>query len=374
MNRTFRRSLCALALALFAIVAPIANTSRATTRAADNSLLSALPAFDGVLIFDMKQLLDKALPNLLAAEPSLIEKMNREFQKATDESGIDPRSVEQVAIGFRIPDNAMKGQSPFVALLRGRFDSADLIQKGFKTARKHKNPPDVRESTYQGKTIYLIKDKTPAAKPSGESGASGDSPGGMGAMAGQMMQQEVAVTAFDSNTVAIGDVSSVRTTLDTSAGRVSKDLVDLATRTPNAIVGFSGIVPAGALKQLTSNGDPISLAAGGIKNFYGSIAANGGDFETRVVARTEKNDQAQTLSAGAKLLLSFAPDALKNTGTPSIGDNKFDPVVLLKYFTISDEANEVIVVYRVPQTDLAPLVHALAAPKKSDKPATDSKQ
>lgn len=368
MTRRFPRSLCALALALFVFVAPAVRAGNMPISIApdDNSLLSALPASDGVVFFDFKQLIDKALPALFASEPAIIEKMNAEFRKATDKSGVDPRSIEQVAVGFRIPDGAMKGQAPFVALIRGRFDSADLIQKGLKAARSEKNAPDVRESTYQGKTIYLIKDKTPA-KPSGDTEPGNDAPGGMNAVAGQMMtQQEVAITTFDSNTVAIGDASSVRTTMDANAGRgehVSKDLVDLATRTPNAVIGFSGIVPASALKQITSNGDPVSQAAGGIKNFYGSVASNNGDFDTRIVVRTEKNDQAQTLSAAAKLGLGFAADALKNTSLPSTDGNKVDASAFLKYLVVSDQGNEVIAVYKIPQADLAPLIHTLAAPK-----------
>jgi hypothetical protein len=363
MNRNKSRLLVALALTLTIFSAPFARAANASTPAAD-TLLSALPASDGVILIDLKQLFDKAIPGLLASEPALIEKMNAEMRKAANETGVDPYSFEQVAIGFRLTENAMKGQSPpFVALLRGSFDADDLIQKGLKAGRKSQEPPDVREEKYQNKTIYFIKDKAKpkASNDDSQSNMSDD-------VMNKMRQEEVAIVALDAKTVALGEPASVRAAINSNSGsgdHVDKNLIDLATRTNGAVVGFSGYVPASAFKQITANGDPISVAASGIQSYYGSVNSTNGDFETRLILRTEKTDQAQTLSAAAKLGVGFVGDSLKNSSMTTLDGKQVDASAYLKYLTIKDEGNEVIAVYKVPQADLQPLIHALAAPKKS---------
>src|SRR5258706_13701810 len=65
------------------------------------SLLASLPQSDAVALVDQRQLLDQAVPKILADNPTKLAEGNAELEKFKTKTGIDPRSFDQVALGVR---------------------------------------------------------------------------------------------------------------------------------------------------------------------------------------------------------------------------------------------------------------------------------
>jgi hypothetical protein len=158
--------------------------------------------------------------------------------------------------------------------------------------------------------------------------------------------------ALDSNTVAFGNLKSVQATIDASMGRtrVDDELVQLATRTPNAVASFSGNVPPELANSLFNN-KQIKGSIDSVKQIYGSFNLAGGDAEALVNLRTETGEQARQLSTTLNGLKLMA----KISGAQSSGNRKsLEP--LFNGLSINAVDNEVQFTLKVAATDLAPFV------------------
>lgn len=375
MKRKISLSTRALAFA-FALVFALhsanfsARAAAAATSAA-NDPFNALPASDVVVFIDIKQILTSAIPGLLSSEPALIDKMRAELNKAATESGVDPNKFEYAVFGVRMPAAGQRQDPSFVALVRGSFNASDVIAAGFKSA---KTPVSKQEQTYQGKTIYIIRETKTETKSDAPKDDSDSKSGSAASMMPQdmlnMKVEETALVALDSNTIAVGSPSLVRETIDLGAGRGTRcaaakscsDLIDLATRASNSVVGFAGNVPADMAQKMSSGGDPISQAAAGIRTIFGSTSYNDGSVETRLAVRTEKSDQAQTLAAGLKFLISAGIGQLES----STDDNNKKLAALLQRVNVTDSAGEAQASIKFTQAEIAPFLHKLAQPKSSE--------
>ena len=112
-----------------------------------------------------------------------------------------------------------------------------------------------------------------------------------------MKVSELAVCGLDSNTLAIGDLGTVRAAIDAGKkGRASSDLATLATRDPNAVLGFGANVPSALLANLNVGNDTIAKDAKSIRQIYGSLGSIENDVSLMLVARTDTADAAKNLS------------------------------------------------------------------------------
>jgi hypothetical protein len=226
------------------------------------------------------------------------------------------------------------------------------------------------EQTYEGKRIILI---TPAARIKGEAKTVEKSKATLTAEPAISVtgsgtdvirgatRDRMAIAVIDTNTLALGDLDSVRSAVDASLGRnrVDDELVRLATQTPNAVIGFSGKIPQSiAEKSSSSARSSIEKYFASIRQFYGSFSANGTDAETLVAVRTETSEQASDIGQALNTIKSlsafgFAQSSGGNTAKQeSIAD-------LLKGVTITTQGNEVQINVRVPQGSLAPLMRVI---------------
>jgi hypothetical protein len=398
MNRKFYFSFLAFALTLIATVAfVVGHGARA---ASPSAALSALPASDFVVVVDAQRALSETLPAILASNPALLAKMNAELEAFEKKTGINPRLFETLAVGGRF-DGSRPNTSHAVLIAHGSFKADEVLAAAFEAAKAEGRPLQKEEQVYEGKTIFVIssarklKDESevgkipatpplrppmlPAAGINIDPALSAKSPydrfgdprpnvkktnGGAGTGKDSTTlhaasADKFAVTALDSNTLAMGDLESVRASIDASMGRnrVDEELVQLATQTPSAVISFSGKLPQSASEKSDAqgSGNPFAKYVASIREFYGSFGVNGSESETIINLRTESADQASDLSQAINSLKVLANLGISQTaGNASTPNEAF--AAALKGLTITAQDNEVRIDARIPQASLAPLI------------------
>jgi hypothetical protein len=396
MNRKFYFSFVAFALTLVAAVAFVVGSNRGTSAASGNAALAALPASDFVISIDVQRALNETLPSLFASSPALLAKMNTELGKFERETGINPRSFESIAIGGRLT-SSRPHDSRTVVIARGSFNSDALLENAFAAAKAKGKQIQKEEQVYEGKRIILISptrkmkaelkpnEKAPYSNekpssatlqveavvttpPAGSVAGIGPSPGkdakrqplevleGTTSFKGTV-GDKMAIAVLDANTLAIGDLESVRTAVDASFGRnrVDDELVRLATQTPGAIVGFSGKIPQSVAEKSSASKSTFEKYFASIRQFYGSFSSNGTDAETLVAVRTETTEQANVIGQALNAIKSFSGFGFAQSSGGNSAKNDFIADIL-KGLTITTQGNEVQINLRISQESLAPLM------------------
>ena len=390
MNRKFYFSFLAFALTLLATVAFVIGNNTGTRAASGNAaLVAALPASDFVISIDAQRALNETLPSMLASNPALLAKMNAALEKFEKETGINPRSFESVAIGGRLT-NGRPHDSRAVVIARGSFNSDALLENALATLKAKGEKFQKEEQQYEGKRIILItptgrmrvevrtNEKTtsatlqadPVITPPPAGGGVGFGPGkdskrpalevleGTDSTRGSV-RDKMAIAVLDANTLAVGDLESVRAAIDASLdrNRVDDELVRLATQQSNAIVGFSGKIPQ-SFAEKSSSKSTIEKYFASIRQFYGSFSANGTDTETLVAVRTETAEQASEIGQALNTLKSLSAFGFAQS---SSGNSAKDASIAdaIKGLTITTQGNEVQINVRIPQASLAPLMRAV---------------
>lgn len=335
MKRKIHVLLFVLAMAVgmfgFANIKPAA--SNAVKASAANDLLSLLPASDAIIYVDAQKILNDTLPTFLANRQDLLAKIRKEINKANTEVGIDPNTIESAAVGISFKSKT--GKDNTVVIVRGRFDSNATVEKGL--ARVEKDGKMKRhETVYEGRSIQFLK-RISTTNNKNESVTASDN--------------DTAVTVLDSNTIAVGDMVGVRTTIDASMGKnkVSDELVALATRNSSALVSFSGNTKA--VEDLNLNFGKGGQLFEGVNQFYGALWNSGADsLEGQLTLRTNTSERAGELS-----------DALNGFKTLFSGFGSKDPEAamikdILKGITIEAVGNEVDVKGKLSSSSISLIV------------------
>ncbi len=346
MKRRFYFPLVAFALSLLAAVAFVVGRSAGTRAAGANSALAALPASDFVISVDAQRALNETLPTLFAANPRALAKFNAELDEFQRKTGINPRTLESIAVGGSFTPGKPHHDTRAVVIARGSFRSDELLEGAF-AAAKAKDPSFQKtEQQYEGRTIFLLGS---SRNVKGEI----DSGKTLAEVMSEPKGEKMAVTALDSNTIAAGELEGVRAAIDASLGRnrVDDELVRLASETPGAVVGFSGRVPQNFGGKVGNSEFEKYFAS--IRQFYGSFNADGTDAQARLTLRTETVEQANDLGQALNSLKSLAAFGFSRSGgsakDASVGD-------LLKSLSVTTLNNEVQLSVKVPQASFAPLV------------------
>jgi hypothetical protein len=350
VNKRIFNSFIALVLLMAAFApAALAQTkttgSAATPTAAAQDPLTMLPASDAVVTADVRRVLNEALPRAFASDAAKLTQINADIDRFKTRTGVDLRSIERMALGVRLHEvPSQSGQATrmeTVAIARGTF-RADIIVAAGRLAAKDK----YRTEKYAGKSIYIftLNEQTKL----------------FGLF--NMRLTDVAVCVLDMNTLAIGEISRVRAAIDAGAGRprVSAELVQLATRTPNALIGFGANVPPATLRELGGIGldtDEISKNIASIRQVYGAIGMTGSGFDMQAVARTENAQAAQslndTISAAKELVTPLVSQFLRNDAKAKLVRNA------LESLKVTTAGNELQIRLEVAQSDLTTLVSGI---------------
>ncbi len=267
----------------------LAQRKPANKSAPPENVLSYLPASDGIALIDVRRLMNEILPRILAGDPAKLALANAEIEKFKTRTGIDPRSFDRVVLGMRYTYPSLRvTKLETVAIARGTFD-ARALSAAARIAANGK----YREEKYRGATIMIITVKDQIKL--------------FGVW--DMRLNDLAVCALDPHSLAIGSPANVRSAIEAGLkGRGGADLAALATRDPNAVIGFGANIPKELMATLNVGNDTIAKDANSIKQIYGSIGSTENDVSLMLVARTDSAESANNLNdtvTGLKQLGGF---------------------------------------------------------------------
>lgn len=278
MKNGFRLIGLAFLITISMVSTGLAQRNRRTSTAKQApTLMSALPASDAVALIKVRRVLDEALPKLLVENPAKVAEVNAELDKFKTDTGLDPRSFEQVAVGIKYiypSEGVTKFQT--VALARGTFNSGAIVAAGRLAANGK-----YREEKYHGKTIYLFTLDRQIK------------------LAGlwDINVRDLAVVSLDDGTIALGDLAAVQRAIDAAKSRnyANPELVALASRDPNAIVGFGGDITEALMQNLRITNGGIARELTAVRKVYGSLGLTSSDLELTLAARTVDAYSAKNL-------------------------------------------------------------------------------
>jgi hypothetical protein len=331
----------ALAVALITNAALTgAQTKQATAttvQASSAAPLGLLPPSDFVAFVNVKRLINEAAPKVLADNPAKLAQFNAEIDKFKTQTGIDARSFESIAVGMRYQHPSPNiTTTDTIVIARGTFNSGALL-----AAARLATQGRYQEEKYNGATVYIFRIQDQVKM--------------LGLFS--MRVGEVAATALDANTLVIGEPQSVRAALDANRtpSRINNDLVQLASRTPNALMGFSANVPPTLTATADFGNAEISKIIGSIRQAYGAVSTTANGFDLLTVARTEKPDQAQALSETLGALKQFGGMMVTQL-PPETGKLAQSALDNLK---ITAAGNETSISFELRQADISTLMRVL---------------
>jgi len=311
-----------------------AQRSRTTSTASAPTLLSSLPPSDAVALVNVNRVLDEALPKLLAENPAKLADITTELAKFKTQTGLDPRSFDQLALSlnYNYPREGITKIST-AALARGTFNAGAIVAAG----RLAANGKYV-EQKYQGKTIYLFSLDRQIRL--------------FGLW--DMKVRDLAVAALDGNTLALGDLDAVRGVIEANRTRkhANPELIALASRDPNAILGFGGNVSPKLLENLSLSNDSVARELTAVRQVYGTLGMTSTDLELMLAARTVDTYSAKNLGDTV--------EGLKQFGALFI--NRLSPVkgtlarTALDNLKITTVGNELQIRTAVAQSQVSPLM------------------
>jgi hypothetical protein len=238
-----------------------------------------LPAADGVMFVDMNRVLNEAMPRVLGGNPARLAQVNADLDLFKQRTGIDPRLIERLAVGTRYTTpspNVTKLDT--VAVARGRFNAGTIIAAG-RLAAKGK----YAEQQHAGRTLYVFTLDEQIKM--------------FGLL--KMSVGELAITALDANTLAFGKPEIVRATVDAARGKRTSPnaaLMQLANRTPGALLGFGGNIPAGLLANVDLGNPEINRSLAAVRQASGSLGMTDTNYELLMTARTTDARAAASLN------------------------------------------------------------------------------
>ena len=326
-------SLAIVVVALLSQTGVQAQTRGRSAAAPAPTLLSALPESDAVAQVKVKQLLDEAMPRILANNPTKLAEANASISRFQERTGLDPRMFQQVALGVRYtyPSEGVT-RLQTVALANGTFSASAMVAAG-RVASNGK----YREEKYQDKTLYIFTlDENIKL---------------LGLF--DFRIGELAAAPLDANILALGDPVAVRSAIDASRQRkrVNAELIALASRDPNAVIGFGSNMTEQLISNIDIGNAPIAADLKNLRQVFGSVGTTQSDLQLFLGARAVNAEAAKSL--GDTL------EGLKMFGAVMVGRLSGVKGVLAKSalsnMKIVTAANELQIRTSVAQAEVGPL-------------------
>jgi hypothetical protein len=298
------------------------------------TLLSSLPPSDAVALIKVNRVLDEALPKLLAENPAKIAEVNDELTRFKTQTGLDLRSFDQIALGlqYSYPSEGIT-KIRTVGIARGTFNAGALVAAGRLAA-----DGKYAEQKYQGKTIYLFSLDRQIRL--------------LGLW--DLKVNDLAVTSIDGNTLALGDLEGVQGVIDAHRTRqhANPELIALASRDPDAILGFGGNISEALLQNLRISNDSIARELTAVRRVYGSLGMTSEDLELMLAARTVDTYSAKNLGDTIEGLKQFGALFINRLSAAKGSLAR----TALNNLKITTQGNELQIRTAVAQSQVAPLI------------------
>ena len=344
-TRSFAAALiAALLINIAAFAAP--DTHGNTARKAEvTRLVTLLPASDAVAVFEAKRFLNDALPKVLTANQPMLAEIMAKITEMETRTGIDLRKFDQVVVGIGYKQISEK-ETDFepVAIANGDIGAGALI-----AVAKLASNGAYREEKVGDRTVFVFTAKDVIQKTTVKTSNSKIADTIDTALKG--ISREIAVTAIDKNTLAIGTLPRVRETL-LGQTHVSTDITSLLSQKDTSVMTFGMKTPNGMAKLLPLENDELGANIDSIQYVSGSMDVSTLGAGVQLAARTRKPDQAQ----GLKDTL----DGLQILGKAIFGSSKRpDQQVyghMIKNAKFDVHGNDVTLDLLIPQADIDTLI------------------
>lgn len=333
--------------AVFAVFLSVVGFSASADNKAkkNNELLALLPASDMAMTVDVKRLFDDALPQILSANQPMLAEIRAKIDEIKTQTGFDVRQFQQVAVGIiakKINEKDFNFEPMILA--RGQFSSGAVLAFA-KLASKGK----YREEKIGERTVYVFSPKE-VIEENKSKVKNSDATAIIDKMLGGLTQ-EIAVTTYNENTLAIGSMSQMRSMFEAKT-RISPEILELVGRKPNAIVSFGANVPTGLSQFIELGDDELGKTLDSVRQLSGSMDVLDGNTFISVMAKTTDDTQAKNLKTTLDSLQGFFAPILKS----SKGADKKVYAKMVESAKITQSGNQVMLDLKVPQADLDVIV------------------
>ena len=282
---------------------------------------------------------------MFASNPEMMKEINGKITEIQNQTGIDLRQFEQIAVGIAFKQVTAKEMdfAPLI-LARGKFNAGALLAVA-KMASKGK----YREEKIGDKTVYVfdaqsvIQQNKPVTNNSK-----------LGKMLDSLLKSlknEIAVTTYDENTLAIGPLLRVRETF-TNQTKVNSGILAYLNRKPTALLSFGANTPKGISAFVDLDDDEIGKMLGGVRVLYGSLAAFNGNMTLAVVAKSVDLQNAKDMEESLAGLQMVGKGLLSS----SKGKDKEVYARMIDNAKISRKLTEVMLDLNVSQSDINTLL------------------
>lgn len=308
-------------------------------------LVSLLPASDGIAVFNAKRFFTDAMPQVLSANQPLLGQMTAKITEIESKTGIDLRKFDQIAVGVSMKKvNAKEVDFETVAIANGDISAGALIG-----VAKLASNGTYREEQINGRSVFVFTAKEVMKKTSSQT--SGSKIAGMVDTALDGLTKEIAISALDSNTLVLGNLSRVRETLE-ARSRPSADLTAILAQKAASVMSFAAKTPEGMSNIMPLDNDELGKNVDSIRYLSGSVDVATAGTSLQVTAQTLKPEQAESLRSTL--------EGLQMVGRAIFGGSKrTDQQVyarMLKAAKFSSRGSEVTLDLLVAQADIDVLI------------------
>lgn len=294
----FANSMTLVLLAVLAI-APVAAPAFDSRKAPVASLASLLPASDAIMTFEADRFFSQALPQILSGNEKLFGEMMSKVDEIRQMTGIDLRQFDEVAVGV-----SAAGSSPEKAdyqpliLARGKFSSDALV-----AIVKIAGSGRYREEQVGARTIYIFSPSEIAAK---------NKPKGSSTMDNVIstvianLDREMALTAYDGGTLALGTTPRVRELLG-GKSKADAEILSAVGKRKSALMSIAMRTPKGMEQFLSLDNDTLGNSLKGIRMVSGSMDVANSSATLSVSAKMATVEQANGIKQTLDGFKSFLP-------------------------------------------------------------------
>lgn len=323
------------AVALVLLLIPITHAQSAST-------LAQLPEADSVIYLSPQRIFNEVGPRVM--EPTDVTKMRAAFADIKRSIGIDPASIEYLAIALRFnkPTADLSFSPPDLLTVAGGDFSADSLITLIGLYLQDK----ARTEKHGSKTLTILKIdpivEAAAKNPFLKSFA------------------EIGVVALNSNTIAFGNVNYLKAAIDASEGngRLSSNIITSLLRNPNTLISAAGSPLTAFAKSFGLLGTQAvardSRCETKLGDFYAAVTLEGTNFSLRGAMNADNPDTAKIMNGLLSVMFQQAINYIPEKETQSA----------LKNITILPKESEVVFEADVPQSTVATFIRNLTQPKK----------
>lgn len=308
--------------------------------------LASLPEADTIIYSSPQRIFSEAAPKVVP--PADLAKMRAGFADIKKAVGIDPGSIDYIAVAIRFqkPASDLSFVPPdLLAVFGGDFSADSLI-----TLASLYSQDRARNEKYGSKTLTIMKIdpiaeqaiKNPLLKP----------------------YSEIGVVALNANTLAVGNLNYLKSAVDANEGngRISPAALGSLLRDPNALVSAAGSPLTAFAKSFgllgTQTAPRDAQCSSRFGDFYAAITMSGTNFSLRGAMNTDNPDTAKIMNGLISGLLQQA--------ISSVPDK--DAQTVLKNIRMLARDNEIVWEADVPEQTLAAMIREEMKPKPVSTP------